>query len=136
MPPLVNDPTAPATRLERSQDHFVGRFTAMASPCEILVDADDIATAERALALAAGEAWRIERAFSRYRDDNIVHRINHAGGRPIEVDAETAQLLDYAVTCHAVSDGLFDITSGALRRVWRFDGTSRVPSAAAVRAVL
>src|SRR5438105_15198436 len=135
MSPLASD-HSPATRLERAGDHFVGRFAAMASPCEVLVDTEDAALAEAALALAAAEAWRIERAFSRYRDDNIVHRINHAAGRPVEVDAETAHLLDYAATCYALSDGLFDITSGALRRVWRFDSGDRVPSAEAVREAL
>ena len=48
-------------------------------------------------------------------------------GRPVAVDDETAHLLDYAATCHEISDGLFDITSGVLRRVWRFDGGDRVP---------
>ena len=42
-------------------------------------------------------------------------------GQPIEVDPETAQILNYAATCHAESDGLFDITSGILRRAWRFN---------------
>jgi thiamine biosynthesis lipoprotein len=65
-----------------------------------------------------------------------VHRINGAGGRPVEVDEETAQLIDYAAACHEMSDGMFDITSGVLRRVWRFDGGDQVPSEAAVREVL
>jgi FAD:protein FMN transferase len=127
---------APAPALVRGPHGFAGRFTAMAGPCEVLVDTDDRAAAARALAIAAGEAERIEHKFSRYRDDNIVHAINHAGGAPVTVDAETAQLLDYAALCHAESEGRFDITSGVLRRVWTFDGGDRVPDAAAVRAVL
>lgn len=43
----------------------------------------------------------------------------------MEADAETADLLDYAAHCHAVSDGKFDVTSGVLRRVWKFDGGDR-----------
>src|SRR5262249_22724429 len=114
----------------------VGRFTAMASPCEVLVDTADPAEAALALATARDEALRIERKFSRYRDDNVVHRINHAGGRAVAVDEETARLLDYAATCHAISRGAFDVTSGVLRRVWTFDGGSRVPSLEAVAEVL
>ena len=38
----------------------------------------------------------------------------------ITVDEETVGLLDYAATCCAESGGLFDITSGILRRAWRF----------------
>ena len=52
------------------------------------------------------------------------------------VDDETADLLDFAARCHAVSDGAFDVTSGVLRRVWRFDGGDAVPSREACRALL
>ncbi|HVP37930.1 MAG TPA: FAD:protein FMN transferase, partial [Candidatus Saccharimonadales bacterium] len=100
------------------------------------LDTDDRAEAEALAEAAAAEARRVEAKFSRYRAGNLVHAINHAGGAPVEVDAETAQLLDYAATCHEVSEGLFDVTSGVLRRVWKFDGGSRVPTAAAVREVL
>ena len=34
-----------------------------------------------------------------------------------------------------MSGGLFDISSGVLREVWRFDGSDRVPDAAAVARV-
>ncbi len=122
--------------LIRTADTYVGRFTAMAGPCEVLVDTDDREDARAAARIAETEAQRVERAFSRYRTDNIVHRINGAGGRPVEVDEETAQLIDYAAACHEMSDGMFDITSGVLRRVWSFDGGDRVPSEAAVSEVL
>ena len=122
--------------LIRTGDSHVGRFTAMAGPCEILVDTDDREGARAAARIAEAEAQRVERTFSRYRTDNVVHRINGAGGRPVEVDEETAQLIDYAAACHEMSDGMFDITSGVLRRVWRFDGGDRVPSEAAVREAL
>lgn len=108
----------------------------MACPCETLVDAPDEAAATRAASAVAQEAWRIEAKFSRYRDDNLVYAINHAAGKELEVDVETARLLDFASQCHALSDGLFDITSGVLRRVWKFDGSDRLPDPAAVREVL
>lgn len=122
--------------LVRVDDYFVGRFSAMASPCEVLVDSANARHARTALRIAASEARRVERKFSRYRSDGVVHRINHAGGKPVRVDAETAQLLDYAASCHELSEGRFDITSGALRRVWTFDGGERVPSAQAIQEVL
>ncbi len=86
--------------------------------------------------IVATEALRIEHKFSRYRDDNIIHRINSAAGASVEVDAETALLLDFADTCYELSDGMFDITSGKLRQVWQFDGGNRLPDADAVTAVL
>jgi thiamine biosynthesis lipoprotein len=107
----------------------------MASPCEVLVDARQRRTALRLLEAAAAEAFRIERKFSRYRDDNIVHEIQHSLGRPIQVDDETAALLDFADRCYRLSDGRFDVTSGVLRRVWRFDGSDRLPAPEAVTAI-
>jgi thiamine biosynthesis lipoprotein len=108
----------------------------MASPCTLLVEASCAAEARRLLDIARREAHRIEAKFSRYRDDNIVHRINNSNGQPVEVDEETALLLDYAANCHTLTEGRFDITSGVLRRAWRFDGSDRVPSAEAVAALL
>jgi FAD:protein FMN transferase len=134
--PVAGPRTAPAASLERIEDYFVGRFIAMASPCELLVDTDDRASAATLLRAAEQEARRIEHKFSRYRPGNLVYRINHSGGRAVRVDEETALLLDYAATCHEVSDGRFDITSGALRRVWKFDGGDRVPSQAQVQEAL
>ncbi|MFK7855848.1 MAG: FAD:protein FMN transferase [Granulosicoccus sp.] len=99
----------------------------MASPCEIHIE---IRSRKRALALmlqARQEALRIEKLFSRYRQDNVVHRINSSQGRTITVDAETARMLDFAEQCFDLSDGLFDITSGVLRKVWLFDGSSSLP---------
>jgi len=108
----------------------------MASPCEVLLDSDDRGAAETALRIASEEARRVEAKFSRYRRDNIVHRINQAGGAPVTVDEETAGLLDYAATCHELSGGRFDITSGILRRVWTFDGSDRVPAPEAIAEAL
>src|SRR5262245_8269488 len=108
----------------------------MASPCEVLVEAVGDTLAAQVAAAAEIEALRIERKFSRYRDDSVIAAIHAARGKVIEVDDETADLLDYAATCHALSGGLFDITSGVLRAVWRFDGSDRVPEPDAVRALL
>jgi thiamine biosynthesis lipoprotein len=127
------DTGAALTRTDRT---YVGRFSAMAGPCEVIVDTDDRVDAAAAVAIAEREALRIERKFSRYRDDNIVHRINHSDGRAIAVDEETARLFDYATTCHAISGGLFDITSGVLRRAWMFDGGGRVPEPATIAQAL
>jgi thiamine biosynthesis lipoprotein len=108
----------------------------MACPCEVLVDTADETAARRAGEAAAAEAWRVERKFSRYRDDNIVHAINAANGAPVDVDEETARLLDFAASSHDESDGLFDVTSGVLRRAWQFDGSDHLPDPALVRELL
>jgi thiamine biosynthesis lipoprotein len=108
----------------------------MASPCELLLEVPSQSLAKSLSEAVATEAWRIEDKFSRYRDGNIVHRINNAGGKPVEVDDETARLLDFAATLYGLSDGLFDITSGVLREAWVFDGSDRVPDRETVSRIL
>lgn len=125
-----------SVRMQRRPQGWAAAFTAMAGPCEVLVDVADRDEAMSLGDLAAAEAARIERHLSRYRDDNLIHAINHSAGRPVTVDDETADLLDFADRCFALSDGRFDVTSGVLRRLWRFDGSDRVPSRAAVKDLL
>ncbi len=115
---------------------YAGRFEAMGSPCEVLCEAPSTAEAETLAMIAAAEAWRIEDKLSRYLDGNIIDRINVADGEPVRVDDETAKLLGFATTLHAISDGAFDITSGVLRRAWRFDGSDNIPTAEAILELL
>jgi thiamine biosynthesis lipoprotein len=108
----------------------------MASPCEVLVETTDARVARLVSQAVVAVARHVEAKWSRYRDDNIVARINRAAGQPVEVDDETANLIDFAARIHELSDGLFDITSGVLRRAWTFDGRSRVPSATELAPLL
>lgn len=126
----------PKLAVRRYQDHWRGDFAAMASPCQVLSRAADRGAAQLQLEAAAAEAWRIEAKFSRYRDGNIVHRINSADGAAVEVDEETANLIDFAATLYELCERRFDITSGVLREVWTFDGSDRIPGADEVRRVL
>lgn len=100
------------------------------------MEVDDAELAGTILNAVATEALRIEKKFSRYRDDNIIHQINHASGTAVSTDDETARLIDFSVELYRMSGGLFDITSGVLREVWTFDGSDNVPSRTAVQKVL
>ena len=115
---------------------WLGGFLAMASPCQLMIDGGNEAEARELLDKVAHDAWRIETKYSRYRDDNIVHQIHHAKGAPFELDNEAARLIDFADELYELSDGLFDITSGVLRRVWHFDGGDKIPGQADIDAVL
>ena len=114
--------------LIRKDDYWLGSFEAMASPCEILMDIDDMLLANKLLDLAEKEAKRIEQKYSRYRDDNIIYQINNSHGKAVKLDDETSKLIDYAQQCYLLSDGKFDITSGVLRRVWKFDVSDNIPA--------
>lgn len=111
-------------------------FTAMAGPCALQVYASDAGSAEAALLAAEAEVRRIEAKYSRYRADSLLSAINASAGQAvgIEVDAETAGLLDYADTAYAQSGGLFDISSGVLRRAWDFRA-ARLPTQAELEAL-
>ncbi|MBT8092059.1 MAG: FAD:protein FMN transferase [Gammaproteobacteria bacterium] len=108
----------------------------MGSPCELVCETPRRSVAVELTHLAADEAWRIEDKFSRYIAGTIIERINTAQGRAVEVDDETAQLINFATTLYELSEHLFDISSGVLRKAWRFDGGDRVPDRGAVEDVL
>jgi thiamine biosynthesis lipoprotein len=130
-------PDAPdAFTLQAMASGWRGDFVAMASPCELLVDGGSQAQARAWAALAQAEVQRIEHKFSRYRSGSVLAQVQAAQGEPVQVDEETAELLDFAARCHALSGGLFDISSGVLRAAWRFDGASQVPDAQQVKALL
>ncbi|VAW94129.1 FAD:protein FMN transferase [hydrothermal vent metagenome] len=99
------------------------RFTVMGGPAELQLYLDATTQDKNQLVqLAENEAYRLEKKYSRYRDDSVTSRINHSAGQPeaMEVDDETAALLNYAQIAWQQSNGLFDITSGTLRRAWDF----------------
>jgi len=122
--------------LRRNSDYFEGRFLAMGSPCSVLTRAASESEAQTLVDALAAEAWRVEDKFSRYLPGNIVDRINCGAVGPVAVDEETANLLDFAASLHAMSDGLFDITSGLLRKAWTFDGGDRVPAKKQIASLL
>lgn len=100
----------------------------MASRCEVVLATDDEQQARSLAQAAIDEVHRIEVRFSRYRPDSIISRINAAAGQnPVECDDETWALLEYADALYTSSGGLFDITSGVLRRAWDFRAP-RLPS--------
>ena len=121
----------------RAAEDIGFQFSAMACDCEVRVAGLSRRKAEPVAKLAIAEVRRIEAKFSRYRAASVVSRINAAAGtgRSVDVDAETAHLLDFAATLHAMSDGLFDATSGSLRKAWDFRA-ARLPDPAHIDALL
>ncbi len=115
---------------------FAGRFQAMASPCECLVESFNRKLATQIIERVSAEAFRIEQKFSRYRKDNLCSQINQSNGKAVSIDDETYELLSFADNCYQLSEGLFDLTSGILRRVWRFTPNSAAPAQDAINALL
>jgi thiamine biosynthesis lipoprotein len=79
--------------------------------------------------VAIDEVLRIERKYSRYTSDSVIAQINRqAALAPVACDDETWSLFLFASQLFEKSDGLFDITSGVLRKAWNFK-QAQVPSA-------
>lgn len=137
--PSENPGNHPAAILRSlATNHFIIEFNAMASPCEIQIETNQLSLQQVAdlARTAVVETWRIEAKFSRYRQDNILYQINNANGQATVVDTETERLLNYADQCHQLSGGLFDITSGPLRRIWTFSGAPCNPSQLQIDAIV
>ena len=110
-------------------------FSSMGCPCEIQIEAGSERAANIAAAKAQADIARLDVKYSHYRDDNwLAHVCASAGsGKLIEVDEETANLLDFADTLHRQSAGRFDITAGALTKLWDLQ-SGRVPRSAEIDA--
>ncbi len=128
--------TGLASELKRVGGDFLFTFRAMATPCEVRLESQDAETAGAVGRAIETEARRIECKYSRYRTDSVVSQINNGSGDVIIVDHETSELLQFATRCFEISGGLFDITSGVLRRVWKFDGSDNVPDASQIKPLL
>ena len=102
--------------------HYKYRFKAMGGPCSIQLYAESENEAALHAKRAMDEVYRLEAKYSRYRDDSVISEINATSlnGGEIKVDDETAGILNYAATVWHESNGLFDVTSGVLRKVWDF----------------
>ncbi len=105
---------------------------------DIQVNSSDEQRANQAIAAAYAEIERIEALLSRYRDVSEIFALNkNAGIGSATVSAEVRDLLQRAKNYGALTDGLFDITIGALVDLWGI-GTEheRIPSEEEIRQTL
>ena len=116
------------------------RFKAMGCPCQILLVSLtlDETTLNEIAASCENTVRRYETNYSKFNSESILSKINqHAGNSDfLEVDECTAAILNYADVCYQLSDGLFDITSGALSSLWDFKSPSFIPSNSEISVVL
>lgn len=135
--PLYHE-SHPQPEIKHCKDFFQVSFQAMASDCELLIDLPEerIGFAKHLADIAVREVWRIERKYSRYLAANTFTRIHEQSGHWQEIDDETYRLLEFADQGWQISDGLFDLTSGVLRKVWSFNGSDQLPEQADIQVLL
>ena len=61
-----------------------------------------------------------EDRFSRTKEGSDIWNINQAHGAPVEVSEETARCIEASLAYSEASDGLFDISIGAVSSLWDF----------------
>lgn len=76
-----------------------------------------------------------EQKFSRTVEGSDIYNINNASGTPVEVAPETADLITKSLEFCKESDGLFDITIGAVSSLWDFVEGVKPDDAAVKQAV-
>ena len=97
----------------------------MGGPATLVIKppAGNSATAATLLNEVQSRLAALECRYSRYLPDSLVSTINRRAGSGefTRLDPESATLLEVADQLWHSSGGLFDITSGVLRKAWRFD---------------
>lgn len=108
----------------------------MGCVAELQLYAESESIAKNTFKTVEADVIDVEKKYSRYLADSIISKINSSAGVESQiVDEETSALFDYAKTCYEQSDGLFDLTSGVLRRVWDFRSKS-IPTQSQIDEIL
>ena len=84
---------------------------------------------------AVDRCYYFEEHFSRTLEGSDIWNVNHASGKPVQVAPETADIVGKALTYCERSDGLFDITIGAVTSLWDFQKGVKPEDAAIKEAV-
>lgn len=114
---------------------------AMGTVVQLTMWHDDEAAAGRAAQEAFEEMQRLDRLMTTWLPDSDVSRINSAAGTAaIQVSEETFAVIERALEISRRSGGIFDISVGAFRGLWKFDedldGTLPAPADVAARKKL
>ncbi|MEL4106610.1 FAD:protein FMN transferase [Oscillospiraceae bacterium WX1] len=78
-----------------------------------------------------------ENLFSTTVEGSDIYKINHAAGEPVTVDKDTIDVINEGIAYSKESDGLFDITVGALTTLWNIEGENpKVPPEDQIKAAV
>jgi FAD:protein FMN transferase len=120
--------SAPAARAEAADPRpaahrFEKAGTVMGTNVKVMFWTDDDAGATTAFGDVMTELERIDGLMSGWKPDSDVSKINAAAGdgKAIKVSAETITVIARALDISKKSKGLFDITVGAFKGLWKFD---------------
>lgn len=92
---------------------------------------------ESALSQAKDKITALERLWSVTDAHSEIYAVNHAGGRPVTVSRETADILAFALDMARKTDGALEPTIYPVLRAWGFTtGENRIPPDDEIRELL
>ena len=101
----------------------------MGTLVEIKAFGSDQALLEQTITAAFAEMTRLEELFSSHKPQSEISRLSAASG-PFAVSPETLDLLKLGQRIARESDGAFDMTLGALKKLWAIESDQpQIPSA-------
>jgi FAD:protein FMN transferase len=105
---------------EASPSRFEFTEPHMGTQARVVLYARSRAEAERASRAAFARIGQLDAALSDYRSDSeLMGLVRSAGQGPVPVSRDLFKVLAHAQELAARSDGAFDVTAGALTRLWR-----------------
>lgn len=101
---------------------FTYTNTAMGTVVTVFLWTDDEPKAAAGADLVFQEMKRIDGVMTTWTDTSEVSQVNLAAGKkPVKVSDETYAVIERAVDVSKRSNGIFDITVGAFKGLWKFD---------------
>jgi len=101
---------------------FVYNGQAMGTVVSVFIWADDEAKAAKGAEDVFTEMKRLDGVMTTWTPDSEVSRVNTAAGqKPVVVSDETFAVIARAVDVSKRSGGVFDISVGAFKGLWKFD---------------
>jgi FAD:protein FMN transferase len=120
----------------REQNRFIGKFKALGTVCEVQLYAENVEIAQNIFHSVVKKVEDFEGLYSRYKSNSWLSKLNAQGYlRPFKLDNEKHNLLKCAKYWWEKSDGLFDPTSGVLRKIWNLKA-ERLPTIGEVKKAL
>ena len=101
---------------------FIYNDKAMGTIVTVFLWTDDEAKAAKGAAAVFAEMKRLDGVMTTWTSDSEVSQINTAAGiKPVVVSDETFTVIERALDVSRKSKGVFDITVGAFKGLWKFD---------------
>jgi thiamine biosynthesis lipoprotein len=121
--PLIDVAAAqPAPKRASPDRKFEHHGQAMGTTISLFFWSDDEAAAAKAAEAVFKEMKRIDQVMTTWTPDSEVSQINsNAGIKPVVVSEETFAVIERAQDVAKRTRGIFDITVGAFKGLWKFD---------------